>query len=137
MLNLHGEKLSEELFYSALQKAANLWGAKIFDYTTCECIFSEKDEDSNPHYVVFLESEKTIENPQVLDETLQDMSFVYKSFRIKGSISELKIVQVKPGTFDKLKEFILNTTEASSNQIKIPRVLKKKEAVKLLNDNQI
>lgn len=137
MLNIHGEKLSEESFYKTLQDAAEVWGAEILDYSTCENILDENDTDIIPHYLVFVESENDIERPEALDEILQDNHWVYKSFRAKGSIGCLKVVQVKKGTFFKLKTWMLENTEASSNQIKIPRVMKNKEAVQLMLDNQV
>ena len=107
------------------------------DYSACENILDEDDKESSPHYIIFIESEKTIGRDEKLDEVLQDNHPVYKSFRVKGSIGGMRVVQVKLGTFGKLKTWMLETTDASSNQIKIPRVLKKREAVKLLLENRI
>jgi len=137
ILNLHGEKLSEESLYKSLLQTSEVWGLNILDYSACENILDEDDKESSPHYIIFIESEKTIGRDEKLDEVLQENHPVYKSFRVKGSIGGMRVVQVKLGTFGKLKKWMLETTEASSNQIKIPRVLKKREAVKLLLENQI
>lgn len=137
MLNIHGEKLSEESFYRTLQESAKLWGVEISDYSTCENVLDEKDGDFTPHYLVFIESESQINEPEILDEMLQENHPVYKSFRVKGSIGGLRVVQVRKGTFGLLKKWMLENTEASSNQIKIPRVLKKKETVSLMLENEI
>ena len=137
ILNLHGEKLSEESFYQSLQQVSKVWGLDILDYTACENILDEDDSESAPHYIVFVESENTVDQQEKFDEILQENHPVYKSFRVKGSIGGLRVVQVKMGTFDLLKKWILENTEASSNQIKIPRVLKKKEAVRMMLVNKI
>ena len=39
---------------------------------------------------------------------------------------------VQPGTFQELRDFMIHNTLASSNQYKVPRVLKKKEAVEFM-----
>jgi len=137
MLNIHGEKLSEESFYKTLQQAANEWGVQILDYSTCENVLVEKDESFSPHYLVFVESDNQIINPEILDKKLQENHPVYKSFRVKGSIGSLEVIQVKKGCFEILKKWLLLNTQASSNQIKIPRVIKRKEAVNLLLANKI
>lgn len=137
ILNLHGEKLSEESFYQSLQQVSKVWELDIFDYTACENILDDDDTESAPHYIVFVESENTVDQHEKFDEILQENHPVYKSFRVKGSIGGLRVVQVKMGTFDLLKKWMLENTEASSNQIKIPRVLKKKEAVRMMLENKI
>ena len=64
-----------------------------------------------------------------LDEKLRKLSYVYSSFRRKGSMGPMKIYLVKPGTFTDLRAFMIQNTTGSPNQYKVPRVLKKKEAV--------
>merc|ERR1711936_690898 len=137
MLNVHGEKLSEESFYKTLQQAAQVWGVNILDYYTCENVLDEKDQKLSPHYLVFVESDNPIKSPEILDEKLQENHPVYRSFRVKGSIGSLEIIQVKKGSFEMLKKWLLLNTQASSNQIKIPRVIKRKEAVNLMLENRI
>ena len=72
-----------------------------------------------------------------LDEKLRAMSYVYSSFRRKGSIGPMKVYLVKPGTFTDLRAFMIENTTGSPNQYKVPRVLKKKEAVKLVMDRTV
>jgi len=67
-----------------------------------------------------------------LDEALSDKSYPYSSFRQKGSIGEMQVHLVQPGTFQELRDFMIHNTLASSNQYKVPRVLKKKEAVEFM-----
>lgn len=72
-----------------------------------------------------------------IDETLCDLSYVYGSFRKKGSIQKMKVYMVKPGTFQGLRKFAIETTQASANQYKIPRVVKTKEAAAFMMKNVI
>lgn len=53
-----------------------------------------------------------------LDDTLRKMSYVYESYRSKGSIDPMEINIVKPGTFLEFRNFILNSTQASANQVR-------------------
>lgn len=69
-----------------------------------------------------------------MDEELKALSYVYASFRRKGSIAPMKVYLVKPGTFADLRAFMIETTTGSPNQYKVPRVLKKPEAVKFIMD---
>ncbi|MBN3315921.1 GHDC protein, partial [Atractosteus spatula] len=57
MLSVRGEKVSEELFYGALQRAVSLWpGAELIDYCCAESgILGHFSGGSDPHYQVFLE----------------------------------------------------------------------------------
>lgn len=65
------------------------------------------------------------------------MSYVYGSFRKKGSIQKMMVYTVKPGTFQGLRQFAIETTTASANQYKIPRVVKTREAAAFMMKNLI
>lgn len=67
-----------------------------------------------------------------MDEALSTKSYPYSSFRQKGSIGEMQVHLVQPGTFQELRDFMIRNTSVSSNQYKVPRVLKKKEAVEFM-----
>lgn len=49
----------------------------------------------------------------------------------------MKVYVVKPGTFQGLRKFAIETTQASANQYKIPRVVKTKEAAAFMMKNVI
>ena len=72
-----------------------------------------------------------------LDEKLRTMSYVYSSFRRKGSIGPMKVYIVKPGTFTDLRAFMIENTTGSPNQYKVPRVLKKREAVQFIMERTV
>lgn len=145
LLNVRGEKLDEHIFYEALLETVAKWeGFNLVDYCCAESILSEQLPDSPgdtylPHYMVFIEFEdgKVLDDDQKkqLDETLCSRHWVYGSFRTKGSISPAQLFCVAKGTFEKLREFWLDTIVYSPNQIKIPRVLHNEDALKLLMDN--
>lgn len=147
-LNVRGEKTSEKTFYNALMKAVSNWdGLKLTDYCCSESLLiSEEGEkkDYAPFYYVFLEFDSTDgdamlieEQKNQIDETLCNLSYVYGSFRKKGSIQKMKVYMVKPGTFQGLRQFAIETTQASANQYKIPRVVKTKEAAAFMMKNVI
>lgn len=49
----------------------------------------------------------------------------------------MKVHVVKSGTFQGLRQFAIETTEASANQYKIPRVVKTREAAAFMMKNVI
>lgn len=147
-LNVRGEKTSEMTFYTALTETVARWeGIQLKDYCCCESLLITQEAGSSkdyaPFYNVFLELESD-ENIKVtddqkleIDETLCNLSYVYGSFRKKGSIQKMKVHVVRPGTFQGLRQFAIETTQASANQYKIPRVVKTKEAAAFLMKNVV
>uniref|UniRef100_A0A3P8VBG6 GH3 domain containing n=1 Tax=Cynoglossus semilaevis TaxID=244447 RepID=A0A3P8VBG6_CYNSE len=99
MLNVRGEKVSESLFLNALKNAVAQWpGAQLVDYCCAESgILGDSTGSSDPHYQVFIELKGlrnlTEKQRYKLDACLQQLSEVYRSFRIKGSIGPMKPVQ--------------------------------------------
>ncbi|XP_042891583.1 GH3 domain-containing protein-like isoform X2 [Penaeus japonicus] len=138
LLNVRGEKLSEEAFYQSLQRIA---GSQLADYCCAESAAINTSKETVPHYVVFVEyqdgqvmsQDKALE----LDADLRKEHFVYNSFRTKGSIAVPQMYSVKPGTFLALRQHLLQHTDASANQLKIPRVLVKESAIKFLMENVV
>nr|XP_054756098.1 GH3 domain-containing protein-like [Lytechinus pictus] len=129
LLNLRGEKTSEDVIFKTIQKTLDdLDEVSLVDYSTVESpLLKEKAWNMTPHYEVFLELEGKVSSERdldKLDKNLREASFVYDSFREKGSIGPIKVHLVKPGTFRELREHLLTNTQASINQVKIPRVLK-------------
>lgn len=152
MLNVRAEKTSERVFYDALTSA--LCGQEqrfqLVDYTCAESIMFDddsyliRDDDvkgSAPFYVVFLELSEGLASGErknletKLDNALCELSPVYESFRRKGSISCLHLFSVQQGTFKQLRTHLLHINPAAANQIKIPRVIKTKEALGILLKN--
>ncbi|XP_071494806.1 GH3 domain-containing protein-like [Diadema antillarum] len=142
LLNLRGEKMSEDVMYQTIQKTIGDWGGvTLSDYTTMESpLLGLGASDKCPHYEVFLELEGRTPSSSdltLLDQNLRESSFVYNSFREKGSISPIRVHLMRPGTFRKLREHLLANTQASINQIKIPRVLKVDAHAQILLDSEV
>ncbi|WAQ99511.1 GHDC-like protein [Mya arenaria] len=138
-LNVHAEKTSEYAFYKALTGALQKSGVQMVDYCCTENVMVDQvtpgKKSSSPCYHVFLELEEgSPVNKVAIDEELKAMSYVYASFRRKGSIGPMQVYVVKPGTFSELRAFMIEKTTGSPNQYKVPRVLKKPEAVKFVLD---
>ncbi|XP_068719669.1 GH3 domain-containing protein-like [Montipora capricornis] len=149
ILNVRAEKTSERVLYDALTSVLSDLGQRfrLVDYTCAESImfdeesrlFGDDEKSVAPFYVVFLElSEGGLEEEErkeiqtKLDNALCEISYVYESFRRKGSISGLQLFTVKEGTFRELRAHLLRVNPAATNQIKIPRVVKSKEALNVL-----
>ncbi|KAK7919480.1 hypothetical protein WMY93_010764 [Mugilogobius chulae] len=117
MLNVRGEKISEQLFLGALKKALSQWpGAHLVDYCCAESgIMGDSSGGSDPHYQVFLELKGvrnlTEEQRYKLDVCLQQDSAVYKSFRIKGSIGPMRVQLVASGAFNELSKKIIRSSQ--------------------------
>lgn len=140
-LNIRGEKTSEAAFYGALNAAVKQAGINMVDYCCTESVMvdatdsSKKNKNDAPCYHVFIELEKGEQIKDVkIDDQLRALSYVYSSFRRKGSLGPVKVFIVKPGTFTELRAFMIDSTTGSPNQYKTPRVLKKPEAVKFILD---
>lgn len=146
-LNVRGEKTSEATFFEALSAAVAHWsGVTLKDYCCAESVIVDdavpqrKDiARDRPCYHVFLELEGTqaCENDtclterqkQMVDDYLCEKSYVYSSFRAKGSIGAMQVHVLRTDAFRELRDYVLSTTEASSNQYKVPRVLKRETLV--------
>lgn len=133
MLNVRGEKTSEEVFYRALQRAVKLWpGAELIDYCCVESgLLGHFSGGSDPHYEVFVELKgvRNLSEDQryKLDRCLQEDSAVYKSFRLKGSIGPMRVQLVGGGAFRELRSHMLASSSSSPNTFKMHRVLRRNE----------
>ena len=73
--------------------------------------------------------------PSQLDHALCEFSPVYESFRQKRSISHIQLFTVNKGTFVELRKYLLRNNPAAANQVKIPRVIKTKQALDVVLNN--
>ena len=64
-------------------------------------------------------------------------SYIYKSFRVKGSIAPVHVSLVASGTFSKFRLNMVESNKASPNQFKVPRVLRKSEAIEYMQNSTI
>ncbi|XP_070553123.1 uncharacterized protein [Ptychodera flava] len=142
LLNVQGEKTSEVAVYSALQDALAGWKSlKLVDYTCAESIMIDSLTPGGKyqvsHYVIFLELEHedgadvqlSEEQLTTFDWNLRERSLGYNVLRSKNTMAPTTIHIMKPGSFVQLRHFMISNTSASSTQYKVPRVLKRREAV--------
>ncbi|XP_078080136.1 GH3 domain-containing protein [Mustelus asterias] len=133
LLNVRGEKITEEAFYGTLLRAVTLWpGATLLDYCCVESsLLGAFCGSSDPHYEVFVEIKgvRNLSEDQryKLDQCLQEDSELYQSFRRKGSIGPVRVHIVAAGGFKELTDFIIANLGTSYNQFNMHRVLRKKE----------
>ena len=71
-----------------------------------------------------------------LDENLQQ-SYIYKSFRDKASIAPVNVHLVSPGTFSQFRLNSIDDEKATPNQFKVPRVIRRPEAVQFMESRTI
>ncbi|BFZ14829.1 hypothetical protein BsWGS_17868 [Bradybaena similaris] len=154
-LSVKGEKVSEALFYEILKGTiTKIWtDIKLADYCCTESnILDAMDipdryRTSKPCYHVFVELENDDGSREVryvssaqkkmLDDALMVHSNLYSSLRHKRTIDPIQVHIVERGSFLALRRFMLEQPTAASNQYKVPRVLRKQEAVKFILDRVV
>ena len=122
VLNMVSEKTTEEHLTAAINNTKNKLKLNLIDYTTVA------DNSRTPgRYQFYFEikgkvtKELVINIETTLDEELKSCNLAYKRFRGKRGLARPKVIILKEGTFNKVKEFLL-MKGISKNQIKIPRV---------------
>jgi len=145
MLNVRGEKTSETMVMESIRNVfsrssptmkgdgASSSSSRLVDYACAE--YLHRDAAATPHYVVFVEledgSKLTGTDVKALDLEIQRSNPIYKSFRVKGAIEPARVVQVNSGAFLGLRDTLI-AGGGAANQLKIPRVLRRKADVDLL-----
>ena len=127
LLNLNGEKVSENTILTALTDAIKILGngCQIVDYTT-------KMEFSNHpwRYVIYLEVSPIFVSPpnlklcqEKMEQAIYDLNENYLRLRQVNSIGPLELKLVKNGAFESLKNQMIGQG-TSATQFKMPRLLK-------------
>ena len=131
LINLVGEKTSEEAFSIAVYGVMEQWGTELVDFTTmvdyetypCRYAFyveiRHPDQDGVRHIETLLEDTLCQNNPR------------YQTNRQADRLGQLALRVVLPGTFEKLKK-VLIARGAPANQVKVPRVIRDQELAALL-----
>ena len=136
LLNVSGEKTQESAVQEALLTSVKKWGAKLIDYAVVQDVSSALGCYS---FFVEVTTPKTVANSieinrNVLEKTLSECNPRYLAGLKANRIGALKLNIVKSGTFQKLRQELLKKG-SSENQIKIPRVIKDKNMLLLLEQN--
>ncbi|CAH1267721.1 GHDC [Branchiostoma lanceolatum] len=143
MLNVRGEKTSEDMFYQALKSAKTSWadtGVHVVDYCCAESVLVQEGQaDPLPHYVLFLELQNGVKGQekqyaQQLEDCLRTTAYMYDRCRTQGSIGPLVVHLMPEGCFSEYREHLLSNTMAGSNQLKVPRVMKRRTDVDFMMD---
>jgi len=134
LLNLRGEKTSEPQLAAAIKAVDDELrksGSGVVEYTSIQ-----NDEGSSFRYTLLLEVDATLnvslKQLQIsMDEALCSSNPVYATWRKKGAIQSCEVRLVPKGSFEKLRA--LRITEGTSpQQLKVSRVLRRKEHIDLL-----
>lgn len=145
ILNICGEKTSENTFNAALEDTlSRLKEFALVDYTTAENRSLDAIQDAaedERYYILFIELESknsdvtllSDEQKDMFDEDMQVYNENYKELRGEGRIQKMAVIQTLPGSFSALKHHILAANpRTSSNQFKMPRVLRKETDLNLM-----
>ena len=138
LLNLAGEKTSEQVVQYALGATTKAAGVILEDYTvTLEL------EDVVGHYLFYIEVNepviaptKALEMRNTLEQCLGEGNPRYLAGVKAKRINEVEIHFVPVGTFQALKQELLKRG-ASLNQVKIPRLIQDPLLIQLLEKNAI
>ncbi|XP_054771984.2 uncharacterized protein LOC129279949 [Lytechinus pictus] len=151
ILNLRYEKMNQVILKEGLQSAVGQFtGVRLVEYAVAESKLipksspaSEETEDM-PYYVIFLElghvgnssghgdnkMTKVNEITTAIDNALRERNSDYQRLRREGAISHPRVYIVDTGTFEELKQYVVNTTSTTVNQYKVPRRIR---TVNILN----
>lgn len=137
VLNMASEKTNEMQLVSALRNTARIFSLDITDYTT------EPDNNVSPgRYIIYVEFKEPLDTLRLkrvekqLEIELKRTNIAYDRARYSFKLSALKLVQLKKGTFNKVKESMYHKG-VSKNQIKVPRVINKENIRKAINDGRM
>ncbi|XP_072047732.1 uncharacterized protein [Amphiura filiformis] len=149
LINLRGEKMSEDCLRRALLDTVESWEADLVDYACAECSLVEAVKGATetadvPYYVMFVEIQSKpgsiIKKEELLDKDKFDIILrnqvpMYDYYRGMGSLGLAQVILVQSGSFNELRDYIIHNSTTSILQFKMPRKLRKNEWVKLLLKN--
>lgn len=134
LLNLCGEKTTEKMIYMALQLSLKDTGIRMVDYT---CIHHTNIGNSDkPRYYLLLEAEECKNEHKgvlsmLLDKYIGEQNKAYEYCRKLNTLDCAEVMLVQNGTFQQLSQYI-RAMNGSPNQVKVPRLLCKKELIEFV-----
>jgi len=134
LLNIAGEKTSEHATRQALTQALAKEGLEIVDFSAMEDV-----EHTPKRYVFFVElapRDRAANVPQIevhLEQALREANPYYVTLRAR--LGPLLFVPVKPGTFQGLRELLVQRG-ASATQVKVPRLVHEGPLAQFLRDHR-
>jgi hypothetical protein len=151
LLNVIGEKTSEQRLMAALERAADQWRHQGIPVHICDFTAFPKLDVFPAQYVVFVEligekgrqvgSEQLQFIPNNVDSEVDRQLCItnleYRDCRRDGELGQVACVLVRNGTFSIFLHKKLVTDRVSAVQIKPHRLLKNEEHIQFFYDNQI
>ena len=116
----------------------------MFEFTSVDPALLQGDFGEMPRYHIFVEfvdePSSSLADGEMLassfDANLSQLSPVYQSFREKGSIEPPMIHIVRKGTFEQIRQHIIESGTGAT-QVKIPRVVRVLEHITFLQDGRL
>lgn len=137
LLNIAGEKTSEQAVVQALSEAIHKWDEELIDFATM------LNYNTFPgKYILFVEVKdpaRLADNPHntdILEDALGRSNPRYQYHRQAKRIGPLELRIVQTGTFANIKSMLLNRG-ASANQVKIPRIIRDEQITNFLNESTL
>lgn len=142
LLNIIGEKTSEQQLMNALQQTIDQWNSQGFNVRLCDFTAFAKLDRSPAQYVIFLELTGEIDVLQhdidsQVDRQLCITNGDYQNSRHDGELASLTCILVRTGTFATFINKKLVTDSVNPIQIKPHRLLKNEQHIQFFYDNQI
>ncbi len=136
LLNITGEKVSEQTVFTAITEAIKLLESdcQLVDYTT------RIEFTSSPaRYVVYLEFYQTFASlpdlkkcREQIEAVISDLNTAYRQCRAESRIDQLELKLMQKDAFKLLKQMLLSKG-TSDSQFKMPRLLKNPQQVELMS----
>jgi hypothetical protein len=137
LLNMVSEKTTEEHALNAVSNTFRTLGCSFSDYTIMP------DNSISPgRYVFYIEAKDSLSNnmtkniSSLMDKELCKANISYGRHRNKGRLAEAQVKLVKDGTFSMIKKIKIDKG-VSKNQFKMPRVVRDREIIELLDKNVV
>eukprot|EP00057_Strongylocentrotus_purpuratus_P004156 XP_003728141.1 PREDICTED: 4-substituted benzoates-glutamate ligase GH3.12-like [Strongylocentrotus purpuratus] len=161
IMNLRYEKMNQVVLKAGLQSAVGQWNdMRLFEYAVAESTLVPKsspafeETEDMPYYVIFLELDQTVsksgnketsktaelasnEITSSIDAELRGLNSIYERLRRSGAISHPRVHILKPGTFEDLKQHVVNTTNTTANQYKVPQRLRTVDTLNFMFDHAV
>ncbi|XP_030829720.1 GH3 domain-containing protein-like [Strongylocentrotus purpuratus] len=153
--------MNQVVLKAGLQSAVGQWNdVGLVEYAVAESTLIPKsspafeETEDMPYYVIFLELHQagnTGENKETkepvelasneimssIDAELRGRNSDYERLRREGAISHPRVHILKPGTFEDLKQYVLNTTNTTANQYKVPQRLRTVDTLNFMFDHEV
>jgi hypothetical protein len=151
LLNVLGEKTTEEHLFYALRQTIHDWKEKGINVGLCDFTSFPKLDAFPIHYVIFFElmddEEHKINDQQrqIMQNTLDSeverhlctVNSLYYEMRDARKLGPVECILLRSGTFSTFTQKIFMTNGVSPVQVKSQRLLKDKDHIRFFYNNQV